>query len=95
MNKFKRNIVIIGASSSIGHAVVKNFQKNGDKVIATFNKNKPQTKYSSVRYKKLDLSSKSSIKTFAKSNRARPSVDKEKKVWDLRKLFKTNTSGKT
>lgn len=68
MNKFKRNIVIIGASSSIGHAVVKNFQKNGDKVIATFNKNKPQTKYSSVRYKKLDLSSKSSIKTFAKSN---------------------------
>ena len=68
MKKIKRNIIIIGASSSIGHAVVKNFQKNGDKVIATFNKNKPKAKYSNVCYEKLDLSSKSSIKTFAKSN---------------------------
>tara|TARA_B100001250_G_scaffold250727_1_gene215511 strand:+ start:554 stop:1261 length:708 start_codon:yes stop_codon:yes gene_type:complete len=67
MKKNSRNVIIVGASSSIGDAIVKNFYKNGDNIIATFNKNKPDSEYPSVNYEKLDLGSKSSIKNFAKS----------------------------
>ena len=67
MKKNIRNVIIVGASSSIGDAIVKNFYKKGDNIVATFNKNKPDSVYSSVNYEKLDLGSRSSIKTFAKS----------------------------
>ncbi len=68
MKKNSRNVIIVGASSSIGDAIVKNFYKNGDNIIATFNKNKPDSEYSSVKYKKLDLGSVYSIKAFSESN---------------------------
>lgn len=58
-----RYTLIVGASASIGPAIVDTFVKHGNRVIATYNANKPSLE-GGAEWVKLDLASVASIKAL-------------------------------
>ncbi len=55
MTKSQRNVLIVGASSSVGTAVVDRFLASGDRVIATYNAHRPEYTAPGVQWVKLDV----------------------------------------
>ncbi len=62
----KSTILVIGANSTIGIAMVREFINHGDVVIATYCKNNPKFVHQSVKWVHLDLTDEKSIETFTK-----------------------------
>jgi 3-oxoacyl-[acyl-carrier protein] reductase len=62
----KSTILIVGASSMIGVAIVRQFLENGDVVVATHCNTKPNLLNGNVKWAQVDLTAEKSIEMFAK-----------------------------
>ena len=59
-----KNVVVIGASASIGNAIVERFLAAGWKVMATYHKTRLDYKHPNLLIERLDLQSEKSTETF-------------------------------
>ena len=64
MTDQRRNILIVGASSSVGTAVIDRFLATGDRVTATFNANRPDYTAPGLTWVELDVTASASRDTM-------------------------------
>jgi 3-oxoacyl-[acyl-carrier protein] reductase len=62
----EKNVIILGASSSIGNAIISKFYSQETHIIATYNANKSNEYEENINYLQLDLENGKSIDSFIK-----------------------------